>query len=357
MNRLNPVVMVCAAVVLGGSAVSLIGSQARGDVGVYAVNDREQSGTAVEMEVLVDAVVADSAAEGAEQTGDDEARSVMADASRGDVRVPEEGGRSASTEAKAPWKSSKVHHEWGLGSIPGASHGYYEYLPPSYDDSTASGGEGSPLLVYLHGIGGNGDGKDRMHKVLRLGPARVIEADLWPKERPFIVLSPQHASGGCWGADEIHDFLDFATRKYNVDPARIYLTGLSCGAIGGWSYLAKHHGERVAAAVLIAGNGRKAWDAAGCRLGEVAIWAFHGDLDKTVPFAGTAEPMAKLDGCPAPPRLETKFTIYEGLAHNDILWEQTYDGSAGYDIYSWMLGIRKGASKHAASDLGAVTPR
>ena len=61
----------------------------------------------------------------------------------------------------------------------------------------------------------------------------------------------------CTTPDEVHDFIDFAVAHYNVDPSRVYLTGLSCGAFGIWEYLAKYQGEvQAAAAVPIAGDGR-----------------------------------------------------------------------------------------------------
>ncbi len=61
----------------------------------------------------------------------------------------------------------------------------------------------------------------------------------------------------CTTPDEVHDFIDFAVANYNVDPARVYVTGLSCGAYGIWEYLAKYHDDlQVAAAVPIAGDGR-----------------------------------------------------------------------------------------------------
>ena len=37
----------------------------------------------------------------------------------------------------------------------------------------------------------------------------------------------------CTTPDEIHDFIDYAVAHYNVDPTRVYITGLSCGAYRG----------------------------------------------------------------------------------------------------------------------------
>src|SRR5690349_16487504 len=121
-----------------------------------------------------------------------------------------------------------------------------------------------------------------LQKVVVHGPPKLIEADQWPEARPFIVLSVQHPGGDCPSSQEIADFITFAMGKYDVDPTRVYLTGLSCGAIGSWNYLGDHLTEKVAAAVLIAGDARAAFAKAMCNLGSVPIWAFHGDMDPTV---------------------------------------------------------------------------
>jgi predicted peptidase len=227
-----------------------------------------------------------------------------------------------------------------LGSTAGAPNGYAEYLPPGYGD-----GERRPLLVFLHGSGSNGDGDHAaLERLVETGLPALIEKDDWPAGRPFIVLMPQHplaqqrpdAGGGtCPGAGEIERFIAFAMSHYDVDPTRVYLTGLSCGAIGAWEYLAAHTDEVVAAAVLIAGDGRGAFARAGCDLGRVAIWAFHGADDRDVDASGSVEPITKLEACDDPKAVDARVTVYPGVAHN--AWDQTYDLSAGHLVYSWLL--------------------
>jgi predicted peptidase len=231
-----------------------------------------------------------------------------------------------------------------------APNGFLEYLPPDYDGSTPA-----PLLVFLHGIGqaGNGVGANLLG-VAALGLPHLIATNAWPADRPFIVLSPQYGTptfdlnpgGGCPSSASIDAFLSWAVGNYAVDRKRIYLTGLSCGAIGGWDYLAVHGGELVAAAVLIAGNPGvptttgSAWQRAGCRLGGAAIWSVHGDADDTVPFAPDRDTLAKLVDCPAPPRRDARFTAVTGKGHD--VWTETYDLTGGHgDIYAWLLADAK----------------
>ncbi len=212
------------------------------------------------------------------------------------------------------------------------TQGYLEYTPPGYGDGTPF-----PLLVFLHGIGENGDGEGELANVAAGGVPRLIARDAWDLARPFIVLSPQHFARpetDCHTTAEVRALFEYAMRAYDVDRSRIYLTGLSCGAIGGWNYLAEHTDTQgVAAAVLIAGDGRPAWRRAMCNLGRVPIWAFHGDADRRVDAAGTTEPITNLMACdPAP---EADMVIYPGVGHDS--WTQTYNLSAGHDVYAWLL--------------------
>jgi hypothetical protein len=216
--------------------------------------------------------------------------------------------------------------------------GFFEYLPPGYGDGLAR-----PLMVFWHGIGEDGDGSEaQLPIVLRNGPPALISRDQWPNDRPFVVLSPQNPGSGCPGADEIHDFIAFGLSHYEVDERRVYLTGLSCGAIGSWGYLGQYLDSQITAIVPIAGDGRGAWARSMCQLGNVPIWAFHGDADPTVDPQGSIQPLTDLMTCPAPPRQEVKLTIYPGVGHDS--WTRTYDLSAGNDIYSWMLGFARPAT-------------
>jgi predicted esterase len=241
--------------------------------------------------------------------------------------------------------------------------GYGEYLPPDYGDAGSS-----PLLVFLHGYGESGDGSaEQLQFLANTAIPAYIAFDGWPNDRPFVVLAPQHEIAGdldpysvcdnvewfgscsltlqhdlghpnpgsiCFTPDEVQAFLAYAIDAYDVDPHRVYLTGLSCGAFGAWEYLAKYGNSQIAAVVPIAGEGRPAYATAGCALGDVPIWAFHGLADDTVNPAGSIEPIEALQTNCSP--VDARLTTYPDVGHDS--WTMTYALGATDDIYTWMLG-------------------
>ncbi len=215
-----------------------------------------------------------------------------------------------------------------------ADQGYYEYLPPGYGDSPQE----YPLLLFIHGLGENGNGDSELDRVLANGPPRLINNNSWDESLPFVVLSPQHEGGGCTSSNEIRDFINFALMNYDINPTRVYLTGLSCGAIGSWGYLINNTNTQIAAMVPIAGNGTNAFNIAGCNLAPIPMWAFHGDADNRVGVNGTITPITGLQACTSPRPADISMVIYPGVGHNS--WRRTYDLSAGHDIYQWLLNFR-----------------
>jgi predicted peptidase len=234
--------------------------------------------------------------------------------------------------------------------VPDAPLGYSEYLPAGYGYGVAR-----PLIVFNHGSDESGDGSDRDLNHLRTTalPA-VIDQGRWPADRPFVVLMPQHdatVASPCTTADEIDAFLKFALSRYDVDPTRVYLTGVSCGAVGEWDYLGQHLGEIVAAAIPIAGDGHAALDAAGCELGRVPIWAIHGDADTIVDPSGSVDPITALQHCTDPAPVDAELTLLPHVGH--AFWDVVYDTVLfhfkGGDIYAWLLDHVHAATPPAPS--------
>lgn len=250
-------------------------------------------------------------------------------------------------------------HEPGRTDAP---LGYWEYLPPAYGDEPA------PLLIALHGSNGPIQGHPSLDYAMGGDNLPdLIQSDEWPEDRPFVVLAPLHVVIGdretfgaacknpmdatcafqfehdiehdvphplCHTPDEVHDFIAFAVEEYDVDPARVYLTGLSCGAYATYEYLFAHGDTQIAAAVPISGEARPAFGDLGCALVAVPIWAFHGRYDDVIPVEATRKPLRALGACDGGP--EARLTE---IATGHDAWAQVYDGTTygGEDIYTWLL--------------------
>ena len=222
-----------------------------------------------------------------------------------------------------------------------AAQGFWEYLPAGYATRNDW-----PLLVCLHGIGENGNGTSaELTRLLSNGVPQLIRGNGWPVAAStagdaFVVVAPQNARGGCHNPTDVDAFLRWAASRYGVDQSRIYLTGLSCGAIGTWEYLRTVGANALPAAVVpICGNGIDAWNQRGCLLGNMPMWAFHGDADGTIPVQGSIVPVTGVAGCTSPVAADARLTIYPGVGHDS--WTATYNLSAGHDIYAWFLTHRR----------------
>jgi predicted peptidase len=268
---------------------------------------------------------------------------------------PEAAAPEESPSSSAP--ITRTHEKGDRG----APMGYYVALPDTYQPDGST-----PALIALHGcchmdqpdepvlsqepvpnaVRAGVEGLDTM---VVLAPQHVTVAD--PASWDRWQCDPADSACGfqlqhdhwdelkdppCTTPDEVHDFIDFALREYQVDPDRIYLTGLSCGAFSTFEYLAEYGKSQIAAAVPIAGDGRPALADAGCRLASVPIWAFHGDRDDVVPLEGSRVAIERLRRCPGHPELE--LTVYPGTGHDS--WLQAYRDPA---LWRWLLQQQRSA--------------
>jgi len=205
---------------------------------------------------------------------------------------------------------------------------------------------GERFVVRGHGITrdvavtGLGDGLVRVRS-LEAGQPFDMGADVeWfgsCSARVQHDLGHPEGTSPCTTPDEVRGFLEYALGAYDVDPDRVFLTGLSCGGVGVWEYLAQGEGPAVRGAVPIATDGRPSWDAAGCDLAGTATWVFHGDADDVMDPRGATETATHLQGCPTPPAQESRLTVYPGVDHDS--WSRTYDRTAGNDVFAWMLAL------------------
>jgi predicted peptidase len=201
---------------------------------------------------------------------------------------------------------------------------YLLFLPEGYGTDTT---KRWPLILFLHGAGERGT---NVWLVAKHGPPKI---DTTATNFPFIVVSPQCPNGKIWSNDLLLALLDEIEAKYPVDLHHVYLTGLSMGGFGTWS-LGLSNPERFAAIAPICGGGDYitpflAEEDHKAALNSLAVWAFHGGKDPTVP---TVESQRMVDYLNKLGVKEVKLTIYPEALHDS--WTQTY---ANPELFAWFL--------------------
>lgn len=221
--------------------------------------------------------------------------------------------------------------------------GYYESLPVNYGITTKQ----YPLLVFLHGYGQIGDGGSQLPLVLNDGVAKYIEAKQFPASFTvngevfsFIVLSPQFR--GYPPDQDVSKFLDYAVKKYRVDASRIYLSGLSMGAVL-TTNIAGIQTTSLAAVLPISGEvadtsmETKAKNIAGGRL---PLWDFHTAGDTVMPYKAATNFISAINN--SNPAIPARLTTFPGIAHD--AWTKALDPiykENGLSVYEWMLQYKR----------------
>ncbi len=84
---------------------------------------------------------------------------------------------------------------------------YFLYLPKGYQQSVEKGGK-LPVLLFLHGDGERGNGKEELDFVITHGP--LYEAWIQKRDLPFILIVPQLPK---FGRDKLPGLEFLANRK------------------------------------------------------------------------------------------------------------------------------------------------
>jgi predicted peptidase len=122
--------------------------------------------------------------------------------------------------------------------------------------------------------------------------------------------------------------------KYPVDPARVYITGFSLGALYAWKTVTRHP-DRFAAIAAVSG-----FSAApkACAIKDMPAWAFHGTKDVNVPNKASRKMIEAIKKCGG---TKAKLTIYEGVDHEGA-WAKAYADPA---LYKWLLAQKRVTQK------------
>jgi predicted peptidase len=239
-----------------------------------------------------------------------------------------------SADRPAGWEADFARDEFQSG---GQTLRYRLFTPEPEAQGTKP-----PLVIFLHGAGERGDDNAAQ---LKHG---VVEFHKRQGQHPCVVLAPQCPAGSTWvktdwsapaGAGSfsstpspplalVVELMDRLIASGQVDPDRIYITGLSMGGFGSW-YAAAMPGSRFAAAAPICGGGDPKWAE---RYVGLPIWAFHGSDDRAVPVARSREMIEAIRAAGGDP----KYTEYPAIGHDS--WTQTYADDA---FHAWLFAQRR----------------
>jgi len=193
----------------------------------------------------------------------------------------------------------------------------------------ADRGREYPLVLALHGRGGNTEA------------ATVLGSATMRKKHPCFVMAPAVSRRGVWSLPKdfrklrgkqflpaVLDALEAVKKEHPIDPDRVYVTGQSMGGFGTFGAIATSP-QTFAAAIPVCGG----WDPADAqKMKGVALWAFHGGSDRTVPVERSrrmVEAIKQAGGSP-------KHTEYPNVGHNS--WSKAY---ASPSTWEWLFAQRR----------------
>jgi len=213
----------------------------------------------------------------------------------------------------------------------------YRLLEPYHKTS-----DDVPLFIFLHGAGERGDDNEKQ----LIHGSRFFLEQTEKKEYNSYVILPQCPENNRWSYHKVDPWLkgvkdsenkdisyygslvieliENLIENKNVDPNRIYISGLSMGGYGTFD-LVSHRNDLFAAAAPICG-------AADLQLLEDAVnvpfWIFHGDSDRVVPVEKSRDAFNFL----IKKKDHHKYTEYKGVYHNS--WENVFDEE---DYFMWLF--------------------
>lgn len=222
---------------------------------------------------------------------------------------------------------------------------YRVYYPTGYDENDE---KTYPILFFLHGHGECGTDNclqirvlQKEHRLLNMVMERddcIIVAPQCPCDPKYEWVPLNHAWATCSreltedptvGLAAATELLKLFLASGKVDLSRVYGAGISMGGYGTWELLTRKS-DVFAAAIPLCGAGIPSEAKA---LTDIAIWAFHGTADTTVPSTGTSDMEAAIKAAGG---TKMKATYLAGVGHS--CWDDAY-ATAG--LVDWLLSQSK----------------
>jgi pimeloyl-ACP methyl ester carboxylesterase len=248
-------------------------------------------------------------------------------------------------------------------------NGFWEYLPRNYDTDVSTT---YSLLIYIHGAGDQGDNPNigQLNRVLRGGPARLINSGGFPDSffvmnrwHKFIVLSPQIKNGISGNTSTIlpstiEAVIQYAKSTYRVDPARIYLCGLSMGGGATWDYAGSSltAARQLAAIAVACGAGDLSTAEANVIAeADLPVVATHNEPDVVISVDRTRNNISQILSYSPTISPLPRAVYWSDGGHN--VWTRTFEDilpgttpggnlrdTLGRNVYEWMLQFARSAA-------------
>lgn len=240
---------------------------------------------------------------------------------------------------------SAQHVPKSLTAANGQFIGFYQYTPTNY---SANPNTKYPLIIFLHGIGERGNGTTELSNILGLGVPGAINGGhtmtfTWNgKTETFLVLSPQlDRKYGGWQNFYVEEMINYAKQNLRIDENRIFLTGLSLGGGGVWSYAGASldNAKKLAAIGVCCGTCQNI-NFANLTNANLPVWAFHAQDDGTVGVGCTTGAITAINN--QNPVVKPYMTIWPTGQH--WIWGRVYDTEYNWqnpNLYEWFLGQNK----------------
>jgi predicted esterase len=199
-----------------------------------------------------------------------------------------------------------------------------------------------PLVIFLHGSGERGL---QNHEQMRNGVHAFCEE--WVREKyPHYLLVPQCPPEQRWGGTSkdwqslyqpeptvpgrmVLELVEKMLREHpDIDPKRVYITGLSMGGFGTFDLLMRRP-DLFAAGMPVCGGGDPLYAE---KIKDIPLWVLHGGLDDVVlPRCSRriVEALEKVGG-------KVKYTEYSTMYHD--VWNVVYYNPA---VLEWLFAQRK----------------
>lgn len=193
----------------------------------------------------------------------------------------------------------------------------------TYTFGPAAGGKAEQLVIFLHGLGSNGQDliglapyfSQALPRAAFVSPDAPFPCDMAPVGHQWFSLqewTPESIQRGAQQAAPIlEQFIAAQMEKYGVPPEKTALTGFSQGTMMGL-YAGPRHPEKLAG--VLGYSGALVWgeDIDGHEMHRIPVHLIHGMADPVVPVAAYYQAKNKLE--------DAGFTVTggvtPGLMHN-----------------------------------------